>query len=125
MTKAILSLAIMLLWSNSINASSCEDGATNMAEVRACLVEQSEASVKSAYSALLAKVKAKAPGAAPALEASQRSWVLFAEHSCDFYSEFNAATSAKDDSQVNCWIDFSQARIKVLDSWESQLDKRR
>ena len=125
MTKAVFPLALLLLWSNSGNAGNCEDGATSMSEVRACLAAQSDASVKAAYAALLAKVEASNPQAAPALEASQRSWALFAKDSCDFHSEFNAAVSDRDDSRVNCWADFSRARIKVLKSWESRLDGRR
>ncbi|MDR0225531.1 MAG: DUF1311 domain-containing protein [Burkholderiaceae bacterium] len=135
MNHALLSLApaacaSLLLYgsvamaANPTSSGSCEDGAANMADVRACLSERNKNQVKEAYAALSVKIKARMPQASAALEESQRNWVLFARNSCDFYAEFNAESMLREDARSNCWTDFTRARTKVLKAWEMQLDKR-
>ncbi|WP_447590914.1 lysozyme inhibitor LprI family protein [Aquipseudomonas campi] len=124
MPRHLFPLFLLLLWCPQGLAEDCESGAANMAEVRACLDRQNENEVQSAYSALLSKVKVHAPESASALETAQASWQQFAGDSCNFYSAFNAEDSNPADLQVNCWADFSKARVKVLNAWERQLDKR-
>jgi uncharacterized protein YecT (DUF1311 family) len=128
MIKAPLVLAFLLLYGPCGMAANpsvnCEDGAGSMAEVRACLHEQNVASVKAAYAALSVKIKARMPQASDELEAAQRSWVQYARDSCDFLGEFNAGTMIREDARANCWADFVRARVKLLRSWELQLEKR-
>lgn len=127
MTKVLAlfaTAALQMCWVPHAMAASCEDGATNMSEIRACLTEQNKSAVKEAYVELSLKLKARMPQASAALEESQRNWVQFARSSCDFYAEFNSATWIREDARANCMADFSRARVKVLKAWENQLDKK-
>lgn len=80
--------------------------------------------VNAAYVSLSLKLKARMPQASEELEVAQRNWVQYARSACEFLSEFNSASFAKDDARTNCWSDFARARAKQLKSWEMQLDKK-
>lgn len=127
MTKVLAPFAIAALQIGCMFpalAASCEDDASNMSEVRACLSGQNESAVKKAYAELSLKLKARLPQAVAALEESQRDWEQFARSSCVFYAQFHAATAIGEDARANCLADFSRARVRTLKAWESQLDKR-
>ena len=109
---------------NPTSSGNCEESSTNMSEVRACLQEQNVALVNAAYVSLSLKLKARMPQASEELEVAQRNWGQYARSACEFLSEFNSASFAKDDTRANCWSDFARARAKQLKSWEMQLDKK-
>lgn len=121
--RKILPLAVAL-GASATEAAPCEDRANSMAEVRICLAEQSENSVQAVYASLSAKLRARMPRAFEEFEAAQRSWVQFARDSCDFHAEFNAASMNRDDARIGCQAELARTRVKLLRSWEMQLDKR-
>lgn len=87
---------------NPTSSGNCEESSTNMSEVRACLQEQNVALVNAAYVSLSLKLKARMPQASEELEVAQRNWVQYARSACEFLSEFNSASFAKDDARANC-----------------------
>lgn len=109
---------------NPTSSGNCEESFTHTADVRACQHEQNVAIVKAAYVSLSLKLKARMPQASEGLEEAQRNWVQYARSACEFLSEFNSASFAKEDARANCWSDFARARAKQLKAWEMQLDKK-
>ena len=113
---------LLILFSLPAFAKDCEEGSTNKSELLACLYDQSESEVRAVYDPLYAQLKHREPSTAQALAKSQRSWEKFAKDSCDFYILFKS-DGIPTDVQVNCRVDFSRARIKVLQAWQTQLDR--
>ena len=113
----------MLYSSSALAASHCESSSTNMAEVADCLAQDAQRRVDAAYSRLHAALNRKRPEAASLLEASQLSWSKFADDSCRFYVELKREEQGTTVANINCWADFADARVKVLDSWHKQLAK--
>lgn len=103
----------------------CEDQAQSMAQVRACIDGQNDKDVDQAYQSLLHKLEKAHADAAGALKKSQESWTRFASDSCDFQAAFNPKGMIAGDARSQCWADFSQARVRILKTWETQLDKSR
>ena len=97
-------------------ATNCEDGAENMAQIRACLHDQQREIVDAAYRPMHALLARQDPGMAAELEKSQKSWEKFADDSCAFSVLLDSEMIAGD-AQVNCWHDFREARARVLKAW--------
>ncbi|WP_280190435.1 lysozyme inhibitor LprI family protein [Delftia sp. PS-11] len=114
----------LVLGSCAALASPCDDRANSMPEVRACLAEQNESSVQAVYASLSAKLRARMPRAFEGFETAQKSWAQFARDTCDFHAEFNAASVNRDDARIHCQAELARTRVKLLRSWEMQLDKR-
>jgi uncharacterized protein YecT (DUF1311 family) len=104
-------------------ARNCEESAQNKSQLLDCLYQEQERSVDAAYLPLHAELAKRSPEAAKALEKSQASWRRFADDSCALYVLLETDTIPTD-AQVNCWADFSQARVKVLTSWLQKLKAR-
>ena len=94
-----------------------------MGDVRVCLQEKNMSKVNSAYSKLMARLIKNDTEAAKLLKNSQKSWEQFAEDSCNFYAEANYIEGLHNDVILNCWTDFSNARVKVLNAYAKKLDK--
>jgi uncharacterized protein YecT (DUF1311 family) len=113
-------LLIALAVPFSALAKNCEDDASNMSQVRACLYKQQSLVVEAALSRL-ESLQHKNPTAVALLLKSQSSWQQFAEDSCDYYMHLNPKGEIPNDARANCMADFSKARVGVLNSWAQSL----
>jgi len=112
--------ALALCIVGSASAKDCEAGASNMAEVRACLAEQQTTDLDAALSRVALLVGKNKPAAA-ALRQSQASWLKFVEDSCSFSVAIAPSDAYPEDVRTNCRTDFTAARIKILQAWSKQL----
>ncbi len=108
-------LLIALAVPFSALAKNCEDDASNMSQVRACLYEQQSLAVEAALSRL-ESLQHNNPKAVALLHKSQSSWRQFAEDSCDYFMHLNPKAEIPNDARANCMADFSKARVGVLNS---------
>ena len=67
-------------------------------------------------------VDAERADAAIRLAQSQASWTSFAGDTCDYVKAANPQRMIPDDAWMNCLVDFSDARVRILKKWEAQLD---
>ncbi len=100
----------------------CEHQGLTMDPVRACILENNHQAVDHAYQSLERKLKQRNPDAASALAKSQASWTRFAGDTCDYVKAANPRQMIPSDAWVSCWVDFSQARVRILKKWEAQAD---
>ncbi|WP_244137701.1 urocanate hydratase [Burkholderia sp. BCC1644] len=103
-------------------AVDCEKHALTMNDVRTCVLGQNNQAVERAYRSLERKLKLRNPDTASALAKSQTSWARFAGDTCDYVKAANPEQMIPDDAWMNCWVDFSQARVRILKKWEAQAD---
>ncbi|OED07820.1 hypothetical protein A9Z05_32785 [Burkholderia sp. A2] len=92
-----------------------------MEAVRRCVLDQQQQQVDSAYRSLARKLRQRNPDAAARLAKSQTSWAGFAGDTCDYVKTANPQQTIPSDAWLNCWVDFSQARVRILKKWEAQL----
>ena len=121
----LTTIGALSAFAGHVNASpeNCEDRATNMAEIRACLNEQKEDQVEVAYQQTYTYVKSRDKKAANLLEAAQKSWKEFSEKSCDYTVAARQTPKLANDSRVNCMTTFSDARVKVLNAYRKEFGK--
>ncbi|MCA8020047.1 lysozyme inhibitor LprI family protein [Burkholderia metallica] len=100
----------------------CEKHAQTMNDVRTCALDQNDQAVERAYQSLERKLKARNPDAAGELAKSQASWARFAGDTCNYVKAANPQQMIPEDARTSCWVDFSQARVRILKKWEAQLD---
>lgn len=103
-------------------AVDCEKHGPTMDNVRVCILDQNNQAVERAYRSLEHKLKQRNPDAASALAKSQASWTRFADDTCDYVKAAYPQQMIPEDARMNCWVDFSQARVRILKKWEAQLD---
>ncbi|VWC14688.1 hypothetical protein BAR24066_05474 [Burkholderia arboris] len=103
-------------------AADCEQQGPTMDNVRACILDHNHQAVDSAYQSLARKLEARSPDAASALAKSQASWTRFASDTCDYVKAANPGPMIANDAWMNCWVDFSQARVRILNKWAAQAD---
>ncbi|KAF1033584.1 MAG: hypothetical protein GAK33_06220 [Burkholderia lata] len=103
-------------------AVDCEQHGPTMSNVRICILDQNNQAVERAYRSLERKLKQRNPDAASALAKSQASWTRFADDTCDYVKAANPQQMIPEDARMSCWVDFSQARVRILKKWEAQLD---
>ncbi|MCA8051676.1 lysozyme inhibitor LprI family protein [Burkholderia arboris] len=103
-------------------AADCEQQGPTMDNVRACILDQNHQAVERAYQSLERKLGQRNPDAASALAKSQASWTRFAGDTCDYVKAANPGQMIPGDAWMNCWVDFSQARVRILKKWEAQTD---
>ncbi|WP_321808449.1 lysozyme inhibitor LprI family protein [Burkholderia sp. BCC1993] len=118
-------LAIVALWAGPISAFAtvdCEQQGPTMEAVRQCLLDSRQQQVDSAYRALKRKLDQRNPDAANRLAKSQASWARFAGDTCDYMKAANPRQMMPGDAWINCWVDFSDARVRILNKWEAQLE---
>ena len=121
--QTIIFCAFSILFSFSALAAECEDNASVWPQVRDCLQEKNISKVDATYNKLMTRLTKKDIKAAKLLKSAQKSWELFAEDSCNYYSEANYVEGLQNDVKLNCWTDFGNARIKVLNAYAKKLDK--
>ena len=103
-------------------AQDCENGATNMDEVRSCLYVMQQKPLDRTYGDTLSFVRSRDPKAADLLAAAQKSWEKFASDSCDYTAAAQTPNSGyADDTRLNCMATFTDARIKALKAYRQQL----
>ena len=93
-----------------------------MDNVRACVLDRNHREVDNAYRSLERKVRQRNPYAASQLAKVQACWTRFADDTCNYVKAANPQQMIPDDAWMNCWVDFSQARVRILKKWEAQLD---
>ncbi|KWF94674.1 hypothetical protein WL95_15590 [Burkholderia cepacia] len=93
-----------------------------MDAVRRCVVDNNNQEVERAYRSLERKTRQRNPDAAKQLAKSQASWYGFAGDTCDYVRAANPQQMIPDDAWLKCWVDFSQARVRILKKWEAQGD---
>ncbi|AXF25083.1 hypothetical protein CUJ89_19135 [Burkholderia pyrrocinia] len=93
-----------------------------METVRRCMLDNNNREVDSAYRSLERKLKQRNPDAAGLLAKSQASWTRFASDTCNYVKTANPQQMIPNDAWMNCWVDFSQARVRILKKWEAQAD---
>ncbi|ABB10608.1 lysozyme inhibitor LprI family protein [Burkholderia lata] len=103
-------------------AVDCEQHGPTMSNVWICILDQNNQAVERAYRSLEHKLKQRNPDAASALAKSQASWTRFADDTCDYVKAANPQQMIPEDARMSCWVDFSQARVRILKKWEAQLD---
>lgn len=121
-TPYITSTIALAVLAGYVNASqaNCEERATNMADIRACLGEQQEDKVEAAYQTTYTYVKSHNKDAANFLEAAQKTWKEFSEKSCDYTVAARQTSKLANDARANCMAAFSNARVKVLNSYRKE-----
>ncbi|WP_423380548.1 lysozyme inhibitor LprI family protein [Burkholderia sp. LMG 32019] len=118
-------LAVAALASGAASAFAavdCERQGPTMDAVRRCIVDNNNQAVERAYRSLERKTRQRNPDAAKQLAQSQASWLNFARDTCDYVKAANPQQMIPDDAWLNCWVDFSQARVRILKKWEAQGD---
>ncbi|WP_230957063.1 lysozyme inhibitor LprI family protein [Burkholderia cepacia] len=118
-------LAVAALASGAASAFAavdCERQGPTMDAVRRCVVDNNNQEVERAYRSLERKTRQRNPDAAKQLAKSQASWHGFASDTCDYVRAANPQQMIPDDAWLNCWVDFSQARVRILKKWEAQDD---
>ncbi|QQJ99740.1 DUF1311 domain-containing protein [Burkholderia ambifaria] len=103
----------------AIAAVDCEHQSPTMDNVRACVVDRNEQEVDSAYRSLERTLKRRNPDAAGELAKSQASWTRFAGDTCNYVKAANPQQMIPNDAWMNCWVNFSQARVRILKKWEA------
>jgi len=103
-------------------AVDCENQGPAMDNVRACVLDRNHREVDNAYRSLERKVRQRNPYAASQLAKVQACWTRFADDTCNYVKAANPQQMIPDDAWMNCWVDFSQARVRILKKWEAQLD---
>ncbi|CAB3769898.1 urocanate hydratase [Burkholderia puraquae] len=122
-TSRLLAVAALAIGhSVAFAAVDCEKHGPTMNNVRICIVDQNNQAVERAYRSLEHKLKQRNPDTASALAKSQASWTRFADDTCDYVKAANPQQMIPEDARMNCWVDFSQARVRILKKWEAQLD---
>ncbi|PHP87830.1 urocanate hydratase [Burkholderia sp. AU18528] len=122
--RAARLLAIVALSASPVSAFAvvdCEQAGPTMEAVRRCVLDQQQKQVDSAYRSLARKLRQRNPDAASQLAKSQTSWADFAGDTCDYVKTANLQQTIPSDAWLNCWVDFSQARVRILKKWEAQL----
>ncbi|OXI30711.1 urocanate hydratase [Burkholderia sp. AU16741] len=102
-------------------AVDCEQAGPTMEAVRRCVLDQQLQQVDSAYRSLARTLRQRNPDAAAQLAKSQTSWAAFAGDTCDYVKTVNPQQTIPSDAWLSCWVDFSQARVRILKKWEAQL----
>lgn len=115
-----LSFTFLLAVSFAASAQDCEHAGLTMSAVRTCLYDKLDKELNSAYKPLYQSLSTSNAAAAVLLKKSQITWRRFVEDSCAFTVEMNFKDMLKEDARVNCWADFTSARIKVLKDWTAQ-----
>ncbi|MBN3730435.1 MULTISPECIES: lysozyme inhibitor LprI family protein [unclassified Burkholderia] len=121
-TRFLAVAALAIGHTTAFAAVDCEKHALTMNDVRTCVLGQNDQAVERAYRSLEHKLKQRNPDAASALAKSQASWTRFADDTCDYVKAANPQQMIPEDARMNCWVDFSQARVRILKKWEAQLD---
>ncbi|VWB36645.1 lysozyme inhibitor LprI family protein [Burkholderia lata] len=121
-TRFLAVAALAIGHSIAFAAVDCEQHGPTMNNVRTCILDQNNQDVERAYRSLEHRLKQRNPDAASALAKSQASWTRFADDTCDYVKAANPQQMIPEDARMNCWVDFSQARARILKKWESQLD---
>lgn len=103
-------------------AVDCEQQGPTMDAVRNCILDNNNQEVERAYRSLERKTRQRNPDAAKQLAKSQASWLSFASDTCNYVKAANPQQMIPDDAWMNCWVDFSQARVRILKKWEAQGD---
>lgn len=106
-------------------AQNCEEGAETAAQVRNCIAAQNEALVDSVFAETLKRVRANNPAAVPKLQLAQKSWLTFAQDSCQYTIAVIEATTNSNDAELMCMQTFSEARIRVLKAYQRELEQNR
>ena len=122
--RAVRLFAIVALSGGPVSAFAavdCEQAGPTMEAVRRCVLDQQQQQVDSAYRSLARKLRQRNPDAAARLAKSQTSWAAFAGDTCDYVKTANLQQTIPSDAWLNCWVDFSQARVRILKKWEAQL----
>ncbi|WP_233410036.1 lysozyme inhibitor LprI family protein [Burkholderia anthina] len=125
MRPAARLLVIAALSARSVAAFAavgCEQRGPTMEAVRRCALDAREQQVDRAYRSLQRKLQRRNPDAAIRLAQSQASWTSFASDTCDYVKAANPQRMIPDDAWMNCLVDFSDARVRILKKWEAQLD---
>ncbi|WP_175718869.1 lysozyme inhibitor LprI family protein [Burkholderia anthina] len=123
--RAVRVLVIAALSARSVAAFAvvdCEQQGPTMDAVRRCVLDAREQQVDRAYRSLQRKLQQRNPDAASRLAKSQTSWASFAADTCDYVKAANPQRMMPDDAWMNCRVDFSDARVRILKKWEAQLD---
>lgn len=123
-SSALLTFATCMALPAFAIESSCEIGKDNIAQILDCTQKANEEAVNSAYASLDAKLKKQDAEASQLLARSQLDWRAFVTSSCRLYPRIQS-TEIPRDAESNCWTDFSKARVKVLQSWETRLRSSR
>ncbi|MBN3833408.1 lysozyme inhibitor LprI family protein [Burkholderia sp. Ac-20344] len=119
----VLAIATLALGHTAAFAAvDCEKHALTMNDVRTCVLGQNDQAVENAYRPLERKLKQRNPDAASELAKSQASWTRFAGDTCNYVKAANPQQTIPEDAWMNCWVDFSQARVRILKKWDAQLD---
>ncbi|HEY0761498.1 MAG TPA: lysozyme inhibitor LprI family protein [Pyrinomonadaceae bacterium] len=114
----------MLAVGFTVNAQDCEQAGLTMDAVRVCLYDKLDKNLNSAYKPLYQSLSTRnRPAAAALLKKSQITWRRFVEDSCAFTAEMNFKEMIREDARLNCWSEFTSARIKVLKDWAAQYQR--
>lgn len=123
--SSIISICLFSLLVPQLSyARDCEKESHNMAEVRDCISQQNDTDVKNVYERLDAKLKSQNPEASLLLAKSQKDWLKFASSSCEVYVRLRTDGPMANDFRSQCWSSFTEARIRVLQSYERDLGKQ-
>ena len=106
---------------HTAQAKDCEQEA-NMAAVRNCGIEEVDRQLAATFDETLRLVRSKNPEAARLLSAAQMSWEKFAGDSCA-YAVATKTDQMPGDARFNCWIAFTEARIKVLNAYRREFSR--
>ena len=123
MRAVLFSLALFISPASSAAAIDCENGATNMAEVRACASDDQDDKLAATFSRTLAHVRARDPQAAKLLIAAQRSWEAFASTSCEYTVAARQTDLMANDARLACWQAFIDARMRILEAYQREFGK--
>lgn len=119
----LLAVAALASGAASVFAAvDCEQQGPTMDAVRNCILDNNNQEVEHAYRSLERKTRLRNPDAAKQLAKSQASWLSFANDTCNYVKAANPRQMIPDDAWMNCWVDFSQARVRILKKWEAQAD---
>jgi len=124
MKKTLPSIVIAItgsMFASSALGNDCESHSASMAEVRCCIVAESDRAVEASYTKLYSRMKARNEKAAVLLQEAQAAWLEFVDKSCAFQAEFNPDGMIPADAAANCRVDFGRARTRVLTSWGTHL----
>nr|WP_244108974.1 lysozyme inhibitor LprI family protein [Burkholderia anthina] len=119
--RLLVIAALMVHSVAAFAAVDCEQQGPTMEAVRRCVLDAREQQVDRAYRSLQRKLQRRNPDAASQLAKSQASWTRFAGDTCDYVKAANPQRMIPDDAWMNCWVDFSDARVRILKKWDAQL----
>ena len=122
-TTVLVTLAFTAV-AHQAKAKDCETDATNMAEIRQCMYDEAVKPLDKTYNDLLQHVRGRNRDAADQLAAAEKSWAQFRDDTCEYVTSTGiGGYSYPDDTRINCFLTFMEARVKMLQYYRKQFDQ--